>query len=92
MSGSDAMVILDEAVAFNIIDDRTDPRKATGIMIKASGIPPIQKATVERVLYTQEFSDRVAVPARTRESGQPVPSLERHSNSSGNGGSSVFLW
>lgn len=55
MSGGGAMVIVDETIAFNIIDDGTDPKRATGILIKAPGIPHIQKATVERILalYTR---------------------------------------
>jgi len=57
MSGVGAMVIVDEAVAFDIVDDGTDPKKVAGILFKAPGIPRIQKATAERVLglYTRKL-------------------------------------
>jgi sugar-specific transcriptional regulator TrmB len=57
MSGVGAMVIIDESVAFDIVDDGTDPKKATGILFKAPGIPGIQKATAERILalYTRKL-------------------------------------
>jgi sugar-specific transcriptional regulator TrmB len=57
MSGVGGMVIVDEALAFDIVDDGTDAKKVAGIVFKAPGIPSIQKATVERVLalYTRKL-------------------------------------
>jgi len=57
MSGSGAMVIIDEAVAFDIVDEGKDPEKVAGILFKAPGVPMIQKATAERVLglYTRKI-------------------------------------
>lgn len=57
MSGLGGMVIVDESLAFDIVDDGTDPRKVAGIVFKAPGIPSIQKATVERILalYTRRL-------------------------------------
>jgi sugar-specific transcriptional regulator TrmB len=57
MSGFGGMVIIDESVAFDIVDDGRDPKRATGIIFKAPGIPRIQKATAERVLalYTRKL-------------------------------------
>ena len=54
MSGFGGMVIIDESIAFDIVDDG---RNATGIIFKAPGIPRIQKATAERVLalYTRKL-------------------------------------
>jgi sugar-specific transcriptional regulator TrmB len=56
MSGLGAMVIIDESIAYDIIDDGRDPEKAVGIVIKAPGVPRIQKATAERILglYTRK--------------------------------------
>jgi len=55
--GSGAMVIIDETLAFDIIDDGSDPRKASGVLLKVPGVPRIQKATVERILglYTRKL-------------------------------------
>ena len=72
--------------------DQSEPLKLTNPFDSYFSLGYGKKTTVERVLYTQEISGFVAVLARIRESGQPVPSLERHSNSNRNGGSSVFLW
>ncbi len=57
MSGFGGMVIVDEEVAFDIVDDGTDPKKVAGIIFRAPGIPAIQKATVERILalYTRKL-------------------------------------
>jgi sugar-specific transcriptional regulator TrmB len=57
MSGVGGMVIIDESLAYDIVDDGTDPKKAAGIVFKAPGIPRIQKATVERILalYTRKL-------------------------------------
>jgi sugar-specific transcriptional regulator TrmB len=54
--GSGSMVIIDETLAFDIIDDGRDPKKVSGILLKVPGIPRIQKATVERILglYTRK--------------------------------------
>lgn len=56
MTGSGAMVIIDESTAFDIVDDGKDQKKVIGIIFKAPGIPRIQKATVERILglYTRK--------------------------------------
>jgi sugar-specific transcriptional regulator TrmB len=57
MSGSGAMVIIDEAIAYDIVDEGKDPEKVAGILFKAPGVPMIQKATAERVLglYTRKI-------------------------------------
>ena len=57
MSGVGAMVVIDEEVAFDIVDDGIHPKKAAGIVFRAPGIPRIQKATVERILslYTRKI-------------------------------------
>jgi sugar-specific transcriptional regulator TrmB len=56
-SGLGGMVIIDEEIAFDILDDGKDPKKVSGILFKAPGIPRIQKATAERILllYTRKF-------------------------------------
>jgi hypothetical protein len=50
------MVVIDELIAFDIVDDGKDPKKVAGIVFRAPGIPRIQKATVERIigLYTRK--------------------------------------
>jgi hypothetical protein len=50
------MVVIDEQIAFDIVDDGKEPKKAAGIVFRAPGIPRIQKATVERILglYTRK--------------------------------------
>ncbi|HEV2389473.1 MAG TPA: helix-turn-helix domain-containing protein [Nitrososphaerales archaeon] len=55
--GSGSMVIVDQTLAFDIIDDGVDPKRVTGILMKVPGIPRIQKATVERILalYTRKL-------------------------------------
>ncbi|MDA4114933.1 MAG: hypothetical protein OK442_00085 [Thaumarchaeota archaeon] len=55
--GSGSMVIVDQTLAFDIIDDGSDPKKVAGILLKVPGIPRIQKATVERILalYTRRI-------------------------------------
>ena len=57
-AGVGGMVIIDEAIAFDIVDDGKDPKRSTGILIKAPGVPRIQKATVERMLalYTRDYA------------------------------------
>ncbi len=56
-SGVGGMMIIDEEVAFEIFDPGKDPRKVSGLLIKAPGIPRIQKATAERILtlYTRRI-------------------------------------
>jgi hypothetical protein len=56
-SGFGGMVIVDESIAFDIVDDGKDPRKIAGILFRAPGIPRIQKATAERILalYTRKL-------------------------------------
>jgi sugar-specific transcriptional regulator TrmB len=57
MAGYGAMVIIDESTAFDIVDSGKDPSKVAGIVLKAPGIPRIQKSTVERIvgLYTRKL-------------------------------------
>ncbi len=57
MSGAGAMVVIDEEVAFDIVDDGVSAQKTAGIVFQAPGIPRIQKATVERILalYTRKL-------------------------------------
>ena len=57
ITGYGAMVIIDESTAFDIVDNGKDPKKVTGIMLRAPGIPRVQKATVERIigLYTRKL-------------------------------------
>jgi sugar-specific transcriptional regulator TrmB len=57
MQGNGGMVIIDESVAFDIVDDGKSPKSVAGIVFKAPGIPRIQKATVERILalYTRKL-------------------------------------
>jgi sugar-specific transcriptional regulator TrmB len=57
MTGVGAMVIIDEQLAFDIVDEGKDPKKATGIIFSVAGIPRIQKATAERILalYTRKL-------------------------------------
>jgi sugar-specific transcriptional regulator TrmB len=54
-TGEGGMIIIDEEIAFDILDPGKDPGKVSGLLIKAPGIPRIQKATVERILalYTR---------------------------------------
>lgn len=56
-SGVGAMVIIDEEIAFDIFDAGREPHKVSGLLIKAPGIPRIQKATAERIitLYTRKM-------------------------------------
>jgi hypothetical protein len=51
------MVIVNHTLAFDIIDDRSDPKKVSGTILKVPGIPRIQNATVERILalYTRRL-------------------------------------
>jgi sugar-specific transcriptional regulator TrmB len=55
--GYGGMVIIDELLAYDIVDDGKDPKRAAGIVFKAPGIPNLQKATVERILalYTRKL-------------------------------------
>ncbi len=57
MQGAGVMVIVDETLAFDVIDDGSDPRKVSGILMKVPGVPRIQKASVERILalYTRKL-------------------------------------
>ncbi|HYB03928.1 MAG TPA: hypothetical protein VED17_05680, partial [Nitrososphaerales archaeon] len=56
-AGVGGMVIVDEEIAFDILDSGKDPRRVSGLLIKAPGIPRIQKATAERILtlYTRKL-------------------------------------
>lgn len=55
--GYGGMVIVDESLAYDIVDDGKDPKKAAGIVFRVPGIPNLQKATVERILalYTRKL-------------------------------------
>jgi sugar-specific transcriptional regulator TrmB len=55
--GYGGMVIVDDSLAYDIVDDGKDPKKAAGIVFRAPGIPSLQKATVERILalYTRKL-------------------------------------
>jgi sugar-specific transcriptional regulator TrmB len=55
--GYGGMVIVDESLAYDIVDDGKDPKRAAGIVFRAPGIPNLQKATVERILalYTRKL-------------------------------------
>ncbi len=57
MSGEGSMVIVDETMAFDIIDEGIDPERVAGVLMKVPGIPRVQKATVERILalYTRKL-------------------------------------
>jgi HTH-type transcriptional regulator, sugar sensing transcriptional regulator len=57
MSGQGGMIVIDEKTAFDIVDNGTDPKKVAGIVIRAPGVPSIQKATAERIvgLYTRKL-------------------------------------
>lgn len=56
-AGVGGMMIIDEEIAFDILDPGKDPRKVSGLLIKAPGIPRIQKATAQRILtlYTRKL-------------------------------------
>lgn len=49
--------IIDEVMAFNVVDELPDPSKVTGILVKAPGAPRIQKGTIERIFanYTRKL-------------------------------------
>ncbi len=51
------VAIIDEELAFNIVDDGRLAESVTGILIKAPGVPRIQKGTIERILsrYTRKL-------------------------------------
>ena len=57
MSGQGGMIVIDERTAFDIVDNGSDPKKVAGILIRAPGVPSIQKATAERIvgLYTRKL-------------------------------------
>jgi sugar-specific transcriptional regulator TrmB len=57
MSGRGGLVVVDETSAISIVDGGGDPKKVTGIIIRAPGVPSIQRATVERIvgLYTRKL-------------------------------------
>lgn len=49
-AGFGGVAMIDESIAFNIVDEGRFPEKVTGILIKAPGAPRIQKETIERIL------------------------------------------
>ncbi len=55
--GNGGMVIIDDSLAYDIVDDGTDSKRAAGIVFRAPGIPTLQKTTVERILslYTRKL-------------------------------------
>lgn len=57
MSGSGSMVIVDDTLAFDIIDEGGSPKDASAVLMKVPGIPRIQRASVERILalYTRRL-------------------------------------
>ena len=46
MSGQGSMLNVDETLAFDIVEDGTDPKSVSGVVMKVPGIPRIQEATV----------------------------------------------
>jgi len=54
---SGGIMIIDESIAFDIVDDGKDSRKVSGIIFRTPGVPRIQKATAERIisLYTRKL-------------------------------------
>lgn len=56
-SSGGGVAIIDEKMAFNIVDEGRIPSKVTGMLIKAPGAPRIQKGTIERILslYTRRL-------------------------------------
>lgn len=56
-AGYGGVAIIDESIAFNIVDEGKFPERVTGILIKAPGAPRIQKGTIERILslYTRKL-------------------------------------
>ncbi len=56
-SRSGGVAIIDETVAFNMVDELSGAEKVTGILIRAPGAPRIQKGTIERILsqYTRKL-------------------------------------
>ncbi len=57
MAGQGGMIVVDEKTAFDIVDNGSDPKKVAAILIRAPGVPAIQKATAERIvgLYTRKL-------------------------------------
>lgn len=56
-SSGGGVAIIDEKMAFNIVDEERISGKVTGMLIKAPGAPKIQKGTIERILslYTRKL-------------------------------------
>jgi HTH-type transcriptional regulator, sugar sensing transcriptional regulator len=57
MSGQGGMIVVDEKTAFDIVDNGSGAKKVAGIVFRAPGVPAIQKATAERIvwLYTRKL-------------------------------------
>ena len=51
------VTIVDERVAYNVVDESPQQERVSGILIKAPGAPRIQKGTIEKILglYTRKI-------------------------------------
>lgn len=49
-SSQGCAVVIDESLAFNIVDSDEDPTKARAILFKSPGVPIIEKGTIERII------------------------------------------
>ncbi|MDG7044880.1 MAG: hypothetical protein JRN19_04070 [Nitrososphaerota archaeon] len=49
-TGQGCTVVIDESLAFNIVDSSGDPTKARAILFKFPGVPVIEKGTIERII------------------------------------------
>ena len=49
-SSQGCAVVIDESLAFNIVDSSEDPTKARAILFKSPGVPIIEKGTIERII------------------------------------------
>jgi sugar-specific transcriptional regulator TrmB len=43
-------VVIDESLAFNIVDSSEDPAKARALLFNSPGVPIIEKGTIERII------------------------------------------
>ena len=49
-SSQGCAMVIDESLAFNIVDSSEDPTKARAILFKSPGVPIIEKGTIERII------------------------------------------
>ena len=49
-SSQGCAMVIDESLAFNIVDSDEDPSKARSILFKSPGVPIIEKGTIERII------------------------------------------